>query len=70
MLLSTAIPTVIAAIVIVIISSGNFSIPIKPSTSNADIKLGIMPIIIKSIDLNKSINMKAMIIMTNPSDLI
>ena len=44
MLLSTAIPIVMAAIVIVIISKGIFKIPIKPSIKNAAIKFGITPI--------------------------
>ena len=44
MLLSTAIPIVIAAIVIVIMSSGIPSTPIKPRIENAAIKFGITPI--------------------------
>ena len=44
MLLSTAIPIVIAAIVIVIISSGISSKPIIPKIKNAAIKLGMTPI--------------------------
>ena len=70
MLLSTAIPTVIAAIVIVIISNGNFIIPIIPKTNNADIRLGIIPIIINAIDLNKTRNIAAMINITKPKDFI
>ena len=44
MLLSTAIPTVIEAIVIVIISSGSLSKPIIPKIDIAAIKFGIIPI--------------------------
>ena len=44
MLLSTAIPIVIAAIVIVIISRGISASPIIPSMKNAAIKLGTTPI--------------------------
>ena len=44
MLLSTAIPIVIAAIVIVIISKGISSKPIIPKIKKAAIKLGTMPI--------------------------
>ena len=44
MLLSTAIPIVIAAIVIVIISKGIPSRPIIPKIKNAAIKLGMTPI--------------------------
>ena len=40
MLLSTAIPIVMAAIVIVIISKGISSIPIIPKIKNAAIKFG------------------------------
>ena len=44
MLLSTAIPIVIAAIVIVIISKGIPARPIIPRIKKAAIKLGITPI--------------------------
>jgi len=44
MLLSTAIPIVIAAIVIVIISSGMPNIPIIPNIKKAAIKFGTTPI--------------------------
>ena len=44
MLLSTAIPIVIAAIVIVIISSGIPRRPIMPKIKKAAIKLGTTPI--------------------------
>ena len=44
MLLSTAIPIVIAAIVIVIMSKGIPARPIIPKIKNAAIKLGTTPI--------------------------
>ena len=44
MLLSTAIPIVIAAIVMVIISKGISDNPIIPSIKKAAIKFGITPI--------------------------
>ena len=70
MLLSTAIPTVIAATVIVIISNGSFSMPIIPSTNSAEIKLGMMPINIKEKDLNNIKNINAITNITKPSDFI
>lgn len=70
MLLSTAIPTVIAAMVIVIISRGRLMIPIRPSTSNADNRFGIIPIIISLKDLNSTRNITAITNITNPRDLI
>ena len=54
MLLSTAIPIVIAAIVIVIISNGIFTKPITPKTKKAAIKFGIIPINDRLIFLNKT----------------
>ena len=48
MVLSTAIPTLIAATVIVIISNGMDINPILPRTTPAANKLGAMPIIAKS----------------------
>ena len=63
-------PTVMAAIVIVIISNGNFIIPIIPNTNNAEIRLGTIPININAIDLNKIRNIEAIISMTKPSDII
>ena len=53
MLLSTAIPMVIAAIVIVIISKGISSKPIMPSIKKAAKKFGTTPINDKVIFLNK-----------------
>ncbi len=70
MLLSTAIPTVIAAIVIVIISNGSFIIPIIPKTNNADNRLGTIPITISLKDLKSSRNIRAIISITKPKDLI
>ena len=46
-MLSTAIPTLIAATVIVIISSGMANNPIVPRTTVAAKRLGIMPMIDK-----------------------
>ena len=59
MLLSTAIPIVMAAIVIVIISKGIPRIPIIPRIKKAAIKFGVTPIIdkvkfLKRINLSKS----------------
>ena len=50
--MSTAIPIVIAAIVIVIISSGIPRIPINPKMNEEAIIFGIIPIILNFIDLN------------------
>ena len=58
MLLSTAIPMVIAAIVIVIISNGICKRPINPSIKNAAIKLGTMPMRDKTKFLNNKKNIK------------
>ena len=70
MLLSTAIPIVIAAIVIVIISRGRFISPINPSTNVAASKLGIIPITDSKTDLNNIKNIIVIPIITNPSDKI
>ena len=67
MLLSTAIPIVIAAIVMVIISKGIFKIPIIPKIKNAAIKLGTTPIKESFIFLNKTKNIKKIPIITKPS---
>ena len=61
MVLSTAIPTVIAAIVIVIISNGIDKCPTIPNIKDDAKILGIIPIMLNFIDLNKIINMKKMI---------
>ena len=70
MLLSTAIPIVIDAIVIVIISSGNFNKPIIPKIDIAAMKFGIIPISDKVKDLNKIINIIAIPNITKTSVLI
>ena len=66
MLLSTAIPIVIAAIVIVIISSGIPSNPIIPNIKKAAIKFGTTPIKESLIFLNKTKNIANIPIITNP----
>ena len=66
MLLSTAIPIVIAAIVIVIISKGIPSKPIIPKMRKAAIKFGTTPISDKVIILNKIKNIKVMPAITTP----
>ena len=58
MLLSTAIPIVIAAIVIVIISKGMLSEPIIPKIKKAAKKFGTIPIKESCIFLNKIKNIK------------
>ena len=70
MVLSTAIPIVIAAIVIVIISRGIDKYPIIPKIKDEAKILGIIAIILNFIDLNNTINMMNIKIITNPSDLI
>ena len=66
MLLSTAIPIVIAAIVIVIISSGIPSNPIIPNIKKAAIKFGTTPIRDNFIFLNKITNIMNIPIITSP----
>ena len=66
MLLSTAIPIVIAAIVMVIISKGIPNNPIIPNMKNAAIKLGTTPIKDYLIFLNKIINIENIPIITKP----
>ena len=58
MLLSTAIPIVIAAMVIVIISSGIPSKPIIPRIKKAAIKFGTTPMQDNKVFLNKTRNIK------------
>ena len=70
MVLSTAIPIVIAAIVIVIISKGIDKYPIIPNIKDEAKIFGIMPIKLNFIDLNKIINMIKIKIITNPRDFI
>ena len=67
MLLSTAIPIVIAAIVIVIMSKGILNKPIVPSTKKAAIKFGITPIKANLIFLKRIINIPNIAVITNPS---
>ena len=66
MLLSTAIPMVIAAIVIVIISNGISNSPIIPSIRKAAIKLGTTPINDKVIFLKRIRNIAVMPTITMP----
>ena len=66
MLLSTAIPIVIAAIVIVIMSKGIPARPIMPKIKNAAIKLGTTPINDKLIFLNKMKNIRSIPAITMP----
>tara|TARA_B100001173_G_scaffold21473_1_gene17169 strand:+ start:268 stop:477 length:210 start_codon:yes stop_codon:yes gene_type:complete len=68
--LSTAIPIVIAAIVIVIISSGIDKKPIIPRINEDANILGIIANMLSLIDLNNIINIKKINIITNPKDLI
>ena len=70
MLLSTAMPIAMAAIVIVIISSGRLINPIKPNTKVAANRLGIMPIMDSITDLNKTINIRKIPAITKPRDNI
>ena len=60
MLLSTAMPTVIAAMVIVIISRGRLISP-SGQVQVADNRFGIIPIIISLKDLNSTRNITAII---------
>ena len=57
-MLSTAIPTLIDATVIVIISNGILNNPSNPKTETATNKLGIRPINANLIERNKNINIK------------
>ena len=66
MLLSTAMPIVIAAIVIVIISRGISRIPIIPKMKNAAIKLGTTPINDKVKFLKRIRNIIKIPAMTKP----
>ena len=70
MVLSTAIPTLIAATVIVIISRGIDNNPNIPSTAPAVIKLGIRAIIITFKDLKRISNIIPIAVNTTPKDLI
>ena len=66
MVLSTAIPTLIAAIVIVIKSSGIDLMPIKPRTKAAGRIFGIIAIIAKNNERNNIMNIKIIEINTKP----
>ena len=66
MLLSTAIPMVIAAIVIVIISRGIPNMPIIPKIKKAAIKFGTTPIIERIKFLNNIRNIKEIPNITTP----
>ena len=66
MLLSTAIPIVIAAIVIVIMSKGIPSKPIIPRMKKAAKKFGTIPINERIIFLNKIKNIKKIPSITTP----
>ena len=70
MLLSTAMPIAMAAIVIVIISRGSFIRPIRPKTKLAANKFGIIPINDKDMDLNNIKNIINIKITTKPNDFI
>ena len=67
MLLSTAIPIVIAAIVIVIMSKGISASPIIPNIKKAAIKFGTTPISDKVIFLKRTRNIKVIPAITTPS---
>ena len=66
MLLSTAIPMVIAAIVIVIISNGIPNKPIMPKIKKAAIKLGTTPIKERVKFLKSIKNIKVIPAITTP----
>ena len=67
MVLSTPIPTEIAAIVIVMMSRGIFNQPMTPRTKAAAMALGIIQITAIFIDLNNTRNISMMTNMTTPS---
>ena len=69
-MLSTAIPIVIAAIVIVIISRGIEKYPMIPNINDEANIFGIIAKILNFIDLNKIKNIMNIKIITNPNDLI
>ena len=70
MLLSTAIPIVIAAIVIVIISKGIPERPIIPKIKKAAIKFGTTPIKDKVKFLKRTKNINKIPIIVTPKDKI
>ena len=69
-MLSTAIPIVIAAIVIVIISSGIDKNPIIPKIKEEAKILGIIASMLSLIDLNNIKNIKNIKTITKPNDFI
>ena len=69
-MLSTEIPIVMAAIVIVIISNGIPSNPINPNIKVEAIIFGIIPIILSLKDLNNIINIIKIDINIIPNDFI
>ena len=69
-MLSTAIPTLIAATVIVIISKGILSTPNKPKTEPAVIKFGANAIKVIFTDLKSSKIINPITAKTKPRDLI
>ena len=68
--MSTAIPIVIAAIVIVIISRGIFKYPIIPNMNEEAKIFGIIAIMLNFTDLNNIKNIIKIKIITNPNDFI
>ena len=70
MVLSTAIPTLIAATVIVIISRGILNKPSRPITEDATKIFGINPIIITFRDLKINNNISEITVKTIRSELI
>ena len=69
-MLSTAIPIVIAAIVIVIISNGIDKYPIIPNIMDDAKILGIIPNKLNLNDLNSIKNIRNIKPITNPNDFI
>ena len=69
-MLSTAIPTLIAATVIVIISKGMPKTPSKPNTEPAVIMFGARAIKVIFSDLKSSNIIKPITLKTKPKDLI
>ena len=67
MVLSTAIPKVIAAMVIVIMSIGMPNQPMRLNTVAAAKRFGLMPINARDKQLNKIINMNIMAKQTTPT---
>ena len=68
MVLSTAIPIDIAAIVIVIMSKGIFKIPINPKMNDDAIIFGIIAAMLNLTDLKRIINIINIASRINPKD--